>query len=287
MHPILFKLGGQPFYSYGLMVGLALYAAYELCRFLAEKDGIAPSKIWKFALGVIAAGFIGSHIHARLSDPTFGSGRSEGLAWNGFTFYGAAISGTLAAYPVARLLRIPFWKVVDAGAPCVPLAHGIGRIGCFLFGCDYGIVAEGWWKNVAVSFPRWPDEKGSPAWVDQVQQGLIPRAAEASLPVVPVQLIEMAAELVIAAALVAFFLRRPRRQGTVVLVYFLVYGVVRPLIELLRGDLSRGTMLGVSTSTAIGIVTFGLAALLLSLPWLRPLREEKPPADADSASAVA
>jgi phosphatidylglycerol:prolipoprotein diacylglycerol transferase len=171
----------------------------------------------------------------------------------------------------------------DAAAVGISVAHWIGRLGCFLRGCDYGILAEGKLAWIGVSFPAGPRGPGLPAGDlatacdDQIRAGLIPPGSTWSLPVVPTQLIEVAIELGLTISLWWYLTRKPRpRAGSAFLIYWIAYGIARVLLEqLLRGDPGRGTLLGVSTSTAIGLGTSLLALVFLFVPQLARLRPER------------
>lgn len=272
MHPELFRasiLGHEiVFHSYGFVLGLALFFSVLMGVSVAEKDGIPAQRTRAFGVIVIVAGYVFGHIHSVLTDPDPGVRLLSGV---GFTFYVSALAGALAAYPACRLLGLSYLKMADAAAPSVSLAHGIGRIGCFLYGCCYGIASPH-----GVSFPR-----GSPAWADQVKEGRISALADQSLPVIPTQLIESAYELLLTVALVWLIRRRPR-LGTAGLVYLAAYGPLRVLVEQLRADPGRGEILGVTTSTFIGIATTLLAVIFLAVPRLvrlRPRREAGAPGD--------
>ena len=138
------------------------------------------------------------------------------------------------------------------------LGTGITRIGCLLFGCDYGRLSDVPW---AIRFP-----KDAPAWKDHVAlHGLSPEAAW-SLPVHPTQIYEMLAGLSLFGLLM--LLRRVRKfSGQVFLGGVLGYGILRPIIEIFRGDDDRGNVGSLSTSQFIGIGStlagIGLLVLLL------------------------
>lgn len=273
MFPVLLKLGPLSFYSYGFVLGWACFFSANLMVWLASRDAIDTKIGWRFAIGSIAAGFVGSYTHARLTDTTLQTYQA------GFTFYGAALSGTIAAIPIARWLKTPYWKFADATAPALALAHSMGRVGCFLYGCCFGKCApEGspWGITFPGPLPLHPP--GSPAWNHHRDTGLITPYATRSLPVYPTQLIEAGWDLVVFLGLTLYVYRRPKRTGTALLVYYLLYGPLRIWVETLRDDPGRGTILGVSTSTAIGVATSAVAGILLLPPLakLRPLRSEAP-----------
>jgi phosphatidylglycerol:prolipoprotein diacylglycerol transferase len=264
MFPVFLKLnvlGHEiPFHSYGFFLGLAFFLGAQLCLFLAAKDGLPRASVVRLACGVIAAGYVGGHVYTVATDP-------EGRLWSGagFTFYVSALSGAAAAYPLCRWLSLPFAKMTDAGAPALALAHGTGRIGCFLAGCCFGVPSEH-----GVCFPR-----ESPAFMEQARLGLVNGAVAAhSLPVVPVQLIEAGYDLVLSLALATYLVRARPRAGTAFLLYLVAYGTARAVLERFRADPNRGLVLGVSLSTFLGIAT-ALAALVLLAPPLARRRASR------------
>jgi prolipoprotein diacylglyceryltransferase len=63
------------------------------------------------------------------------------MSFSGLTFYGGLILGLASVYYYARKNKIPFIHLIDAAAPGMMLAYGIGRVGCQLSGDgDWGIV---------------------------------------------------------------------------------------------------------------------------------------------------
>jgi phosphatidylglycerol:prolipoprotein diacylglycerol transferase len=260
MCPVLFRLGDVTFHSYGFMLGLALFFAGCMGVHVARKDGIDPQRTVAFGVIVIVAGYVFGHLHSVATDPSV-------TLWSGlgFTFYASALSGALAAWPASRLLGLSYLEMADATAPSIALAHGVGRIGCFLYGCCYGLPSPH-----GLTFAR-----ESAPWIDQVHSGAITIDAERSLPVLPTQLVESGYELALTAALVFLLTRRPRR-ATAGLVYLAAYGPLRVVVERFRADPGRGEILGLTTSTFIGLVTTALALAFLLVPplvRLRPARD--------------
>jgi phosphatidylglycerol:prolipoprotein diacylglycerol transferase len=124
-----------------------------------------------------------------------------------------------------------------------------------LFGCDYGKRSDLAW---AIRFP-----KDAPAWKDHVSLHLLSPDAAWSLPVHPTQLYEVLTGLSIFGLLM--LLRRVRKfSGEVFLGWVLGYGILRPIIEIYRGDDDRGSVGGLSTSQFIGMgsVVAGIGLLI-------------------------
>lgn len=272
MFPVLVQLGGLKIYTYGVCLGLSCVLGGHIAVYLSARSGIRERQAWWFALSVILIGIVGGRVHdVAVNAPDLATFFREmtKLEHAGRTAYGAFVSATLAAIVVGRVLGVSFWRFGDAAAPTMALGLGLTRIGCFGWGCDYGCRVDPPW---GVSFPP-----HSPAWGDQVQAGLLAPTAPGSLPVLPMQLIESAAGFLIGAILVRTWFRRPRREGSNLLLFFVLYGLVRALLEQWRADSGRGELLGLSTSTTIGLGTALAGLVLLLVPPLAALRPEAGP----------
>ncbi|HSW45448.1 MAG TPA: prolipoprotein diacylglyceryl transferase family protein [Phycisphaerae bacterium] len=90
----------------------------------------------------------------------------------GMEVYGGLIGGFLASAAYIKLKRQSLRLLADIVAPSLLLAMGMGRIGCFLFGCCWGVPSS---ENLpwAVRFPF-----SSPAYQQQWEERLITAPAE-------------------------------------------------------------------------------------------------------------
>lgn len=170
--------------------------------------------------------------------------------YGGMVFYGGLLGALVGVVLIARYFGLRAGDFFPVMLPIFPLIHAVGRVGCFAAGCCYGIPAE-WGIAYSIS-PFAPN----------------------GVPLIPVQLMEAAAELVICLFLVWYAAKRPG-AGRLLGSYFLLYAPVRFLLEFLRGDVARGGFWGLSTSQWISLVVFGAGVALMCLPWPEPLKEEK------------
>ena len=159
----------------------------------------------------------------------------------GFVVYGGIVCGLGAAYLYCRKRSLPFLRWVDCFIPCVALAQGFGRIGCFLAGCCFGKPTESF---LGVTFPA-----GS--------------MAPAGIPLWPVQLFSAAGDFLLAGALLLLEKKR-RGDGLLAGAYLLLYSIGRFLIEFLRAD-PRGAVGTLSTSQFIALFTAAAGAAILIL----------------------
>jgi len=269
MYPEIFRIGDFPVSSFGLMLVCAFVAAYfqlawGLKRLDAGDEEDASALL--FAAGL--AGIVGSKIYyaALYGDWRLLFDRS-GLVW-----YGGFFLGTLAVLLVLHRRRLPPWLTADATAPALALGYGIGRIGCFLVGDDYGVPTDLPW---GVEFPRGLP----PTYAGSLRSFGVELPADVPdtelLTVHPTQLYETALALLIWWIGVRALKRqtgRRGRPGTTALLVIGLLAVERFLIELLRAKDDR--FFGMFTvAQAISTVVLGVVVFL----WLRRVREPRGP----------
>ncbi|NLO10047.1 MAG: prolipoprotein diacylglyceryl transferase [Clostridiales bacterium] len=161
----------------------------------------------------------------------------------GFVFYGGLIGAIIGYYLYCRQYKIDFIMLMDLMAPSIPIIHGIGRIGCFFAGCCYGIHYDG------------------PLHI--VFENSI--AAPNGIPMFPTQLVESVLNI-LAGILLILYTRRERKSGKVIGLYVIYYSIMRFFLEFLRGDISRGIILSLSTSQLISILLLPLGLYLFFKP---------------------
>lgn len=173
--------------------------------------------------------------------------RSEGLALYGGLF------GLVAVWTACYIVRpFPALSFLDCAAPALAAGLFLGRIGCYLAGCNGGIPTDLVW---GVSFP-----KGTAVYAHQLQAGLIAGGYERSQPVHPTQLYESLFGLIIAVLLWVLW-RQGVRRGVVFFSGLLWYSIYRFATEPLRSDTGGLHPFGFLTfSQAISVIV-GLAAV--------------------------
>jgi phosphatidylglycerol:prolipoprotein diacylglycerol transferase len=154
----------------------------------------------------------------------------------------------------ARIRRIPLWSLGDFVMSGLPLGHALGRLGCFLNGCCYGMPTQ---CLCGVVYPE-----NSAPWY---------RFGHA--PLHPTQLYEAAFNLLLYLFFLWYYPRR-RRQGNVVALYLLLYPLARFLNEWLRGD-ERLKWMGLSLAQEISVLLF-LTGLVLWFSLPRNIRRDWP-----------
>lgn len=229
MHPDLFSIGFLHVKTYGCCMALGFFVAWQVLVYLCKRVGRPFESIGNLLIALMASGVVGSriayvieHWHTEFASRPMDVIRVD---QGGLMFYGGLILATVVFACWCMFKRENPLAVGDLLCVAIPVGHAFGRIGCFFYGCCYGKQSA---SALAVSFPR-----GSPAWYEQLNLGQISSMAKESLPVLPTQLFEAAANALLFAVLFAFY--RRFRGGTTAL-YLIGYAVIRFSMEYVRGD---------------------------------------------------
>ena len=260
MRPILFRIPGLnlPIYSYGVMLGLSLILGWYLVLGLAERDGLNREKMGNLYVWTAVWSVIGSRILFVLTNLDRFDNPIDIIRVDsgGLVAYGGFLGGFFSSLIYCRMKKISVLMWADCGTVALGSGLGLTRIGCFLYGCDYGMRTT---SGLGISFP-----KGSPAWQDQ-GPGVPGWTELASAPVHPTQLYESFFGFLLLGIMLLTRTKALRRfSGQTFFTFVIVYGIGRSLLEVVRDDPQRGGFAGLSTSQLIGISTavIGLAAYL-------------------------
>ncbi len=268
MRPILFHLPFHvPVYSYGVMLGLSFVVGWYFTLALCERDGMDPKQMGRCAILTIVGALLGArllYIATNLGDFKNPEELFK-LHHGGLVAYGGFLGGFAGSAIFCRLKKISLLAWADCAVPSLCTGLILTRIGCLLYGCDFGKSWDGPW---AICFPP-----GSPAYNQQLTAGLLPSGAPVSLAVHPTQTYESIIGLLLLG--LTFLVRRHRRfSGEVFVSFTLGYAVLRYLVETVRADSQRGSVGPFSTSQFVAVATF--AAGLILLGWLVARRQKNP-----------
>jgi len=274
MHPYLFELklpwgGTFRAASYGFMVLIGFLLCLWLIQRRGRRMGLDPAALFDSTVVALFGGLLGSRAFYVIDNWDQFSGhlwQIVRLDKGGLAFFGGLIGGGLALLVMILRKRLPVRETLGVAASLVPLGHAFGRMGCFLNGCCYGKLTQSW---AGVAFPRVLDGEGniigSPAYLDQLQRGLVSLSDTHALPVHPTQLYELAYNLVF-FALLSYLLPRRRRAGDTAWVYAILYGSARFINEFFRVEPRYAALGGLTIWQALSLaaVAFGGVMLLIS-----------------------
>lgn len=254
--------------------------------------------IARLCLWMVLFGFIGARAaHVIVELPTYwdscfdpaavGLSQPSCLRWlnvseGGLTFYGGVIAGIfvlIAFYRKHRKDNPDMLCVGDLLAPALAMAHGCGRIGCLAAGCCWGAITTG---NLGVrydasSFAFAELAKNPDLNAEIMKTGYTPLLHAT-------QLYEAFGEFALYGILWILLLKNTRR-GIMLTTWFISYGVLRFIVEIMRDDTERGhffessspaintffnvapdhtTFLSTSQGIALVMIVLGIATLIIS-----------------------
>ncbi len=243
-----FNVFGKTIPVYGLcfMAGVALSALVAVG--LIKKRKIDAFDLAGSAIYAMIGGLLGSKLlfvvvsweQIRAYQLTFLQ-----VMQGGFVFYGGLIGGALGLYIYIKQFRLPLLDFLDIYAVVLPLGHALGRVGCFLGGCCYGM--------------QMPTDCFLCVTYDEPLNALTPRG----VPLLAVQLIEAFFLICIFSLLLILFLKNKRLYGGLALVYAFAYAVLRFTLEFFRGDKERGGAFSLSTSQWISLGILMVVAVIV------------------------
>lgn len=264
----LFSIGPFTVHGYGLMMTIAILTAYFMVEYRGKKRGLDEDEIFNFGIWAVVGGLLGSkvlYLITRLPDLIAQPSMLLDSIKDGWVVYGSIIGGILGAWIYCRRKGWPFLRMFDLVAPSLALAQGIGRIGCLLAGCCYGIMVD-------------PSNPIAIVFHDSVY-------APNEVPLLPTQVISSALDFLHFGVLM-FLSKRLKKDGQVAGCYLIFYSIGRFVLEYFRGDLIRGKVGVLSTSQFIAIFMCLAGVVLLSARRPRPqsnpeISEQKPDAEQD------
>lgn len=237
--------------SYGICLALALVVTTLGSILRAKKEGIRSEDILIVAsltLGSAICGAKSLYIIVSFSMKEVVeyilSGDFSFIFGNGLVFLGGLLGGLLGATIGARLAGTRLFVMEKAIVPLLPLGYAIGRVGCLLAGCCYGIEYDGFgaihYKQSILGLP-------------------------VNISYFPIQLVEAGISVCLMIWLLSMSKKKFPKYGLLI-EYLMLYSIIRFILEYFRGDDYRGIYISLSTSQWI-CMGFFIICILLKVYW--------------------
>jgi phosphatidylglycerol---prolipoprotein diacylglyceryl transferase len=238
--PVIFRIGPLAVGWYGLMVALAVVTVVSWITWENSKnnkfsfDALLTASIIGIFSGIVFSKLL--HVIDKWS--YYWQNPSGIISGEGLTIWGAVLGATIGVWLYSKISRqFRFSVFGDMIAPGIILSQAIGRIGCTLNGCCYGLESHAWY-SIIYTDPHSYGPKG--------------------IPVLPTQVFEIIYDLIVFGILL-LLRKRLKPDGALFTVYFALYGAWRFAIEFIRD----GTpfLFGMHQAQLIGLIV-----LLITLP---------------------
>ena len=234
---------------YGIMVALAVAViVFWMFREVRRGANLSYDTILTAALVGIPSGVIISrllHVIDRWGYYIQNPGQIIGAS--GLTIYGAVLGAALGIWIYSKASKFHFGYFADLVAPAIILAQAVGRVGCTINGCCYGIETSLPW-GVVYTHP------GS--------------YAPLGVAIHPTQIYEMIYLLIIFAALLK--LRgRFKPDGSLFLIYLSLYSLWRVGIDFLRDGTPFLFGLHQAQVVALIVLVITIPILALRTRWVK------------------
>ena len=202
---------------YGCLVALGLIVSTAVAYCLVKKYALSDDELLILGAYAICGGLLGAKalsiflLRDQIEwDHLTSLSYLKQLLASGYVFYGGLLCGLTAFFAAGKIHKINARKYAEIIVPCVPLAHGFGRIGCHIAGCCYGIPYDGIGSIVYHA----------------------PAYAPIGVPLFPVQLLEAFINFSL-AAIFLYMVLRGKRLREMPYIYLGTYAILRFLLEFL------------------------------------------------------
>lgn len=239
--------------SYALMFALAVMSGCLIFIWHGRHKNLSERFGYRFLCLAVPFLLGGAKIVYWMQFPQVAEEGVDYWLGRGAAMYGGLLGVAVAAVVTSAWFRIPFRPYLDGLGLALSGGLIIGRLGCFLAGCNHGSISSLPW---AVRFPA-----GSHAFNQHLALGLVAAGDRNSLPVHPTQLYEAGiACLLLLVGLLLIWKKAP--DGLVFVALLGSYALFRFLVEFVRAD-QGGTYWGPFTfAQVVSLLVIGMMGLL-------------------------
>lgn len=237
------------FDTYSIMILLGIVLCFILLYLYGKKKELQEKYIFDIMLCGCVAILIGLGSAAAFQIVFDMLKDTETVRVGAMTFYGGLIGGIVSFILIYQYWLKKFYpnnhlsELLPIAPPCITIAHGFGRIGCFLAGCCYGKETD---SILGVTFPGMTHS------------------------VYPTQLFEALFLLLLTIPLFILAYKKSFKHN--MSIYLFSYGIFRFCLEFLRGD-NRGVMFLFSPSQWISLIAIIASIILFIRLRTKPCKE--------------
>lgn len=243
MYPVILRFSWFTLYSYGVMISAGFILAIFYFLKSTRSANLPQDLMLNLVGGVIFFALVGARIFYILTHLKYYLFHPQEIyqIWEGgMVLYGGLFLSLLFSLYYIKAHNLSFGKISDCAAPAIALGFSIGRIGCFLNGCCYGIPS----KFGFIFLPT------TPAGVAFPDRSLF-----------PVQLVS-SVNLLLIFLILNFLKKKNRFSQRLLALFFIFYSSHRFLVEFIRADTPHFIL----NLTLFQMISFALGTF--SIIWL-------------------
>lgn len=199
-----------PLYGFCIIIGVIL--GLLVVYFNAKKVILENEKVYALLIYIALGAIIGAKYYTYYTNYEKFKGVFDFFKL-GLSSYGAVIGILIVLFIYSKQFKIKYKDLIYLLVTSIPLMYGIGKIGCFLSGCCYGIKYNGIFKviyNYSLSAP-----KGESLF--------------------PIQLLEAFVFILIFVYL-SFLIKKEKNKDYIIDFAFILCGLSKFLLEYLRAS---------------------------------------------------
>jgi len=242
INPVAFTIGSVGVRWYGVMIALAvLTIILWMIRQHRKGANLTPDGMLNAALVAIPSGIIISRLlHVVDKWDYYIQNPGQIISASGLTIYGAVLGAALGLWIASKFSNFKFGYFADVMAPSIILAQAVGRLGCTLNGCCYGLPTSLPWGVVYTH----PDS-----------------FAPIGVAIHPTQIYEIIYNLIVFGVLLK--LRgRFKPDGSLFLIYLILYSIWRFSISFLREE--SPFLFGLPQAQVVAIIVLVITVPILA-----------------------
>jgi len=244
---IALSFGSVDIYWYGIFIALALVIGFAITYTYSKKKQMNTEHVFNLLFLIVVFGIIGGRIGHIIGDLGYYSDHPLELykIWHGgLAIHGVLLASILVVYVYSRIQRLSFWLLADSIVFSLPLMQAIGRWGNYFNQELYGSPTD-------------------ISWGIPIEVGRRTAAYATEQYFHPLFLYESILMLLVFICLVVTVRLVKLKTGTLTLLYFLIFPIIRFSLDFFRIEmLSIGPLL---LTQWISILLFVTAAFLLIL----------------------
>ncbi len=262
MHNHITLPGGFTIAFYGIIIGIGMLLALLVLERDAVRHNCDPGIYYDYFLVAIITGVIGARLYYVAFQWEYYKGdllKILNIRQGGLAIYGGILAALLAAVIFCRVRKYPFLKLSDTAVLGVLTGQIIGRWGNFV-NCE----AFGGYTDSLFAM-RIKESIVNPSMISaELEEHIILDGGIRYIQVHPTFLYESCWNLAVFIFLYNYGRNKELGSGSVTILYFLLYGIGRFMIESLRTDQLKlpGTSLAVSQVLSALIAVLMIIALL-------------------------